>query len=119
MWPSWFPIFLALLQIVTCAPTARNSTKCISKNFDNPWILTDIAVSTPEPSTKGQRGYISFHFCDSNQGLELDTNCSGPMSNGVCENGDGGYVSCLNNTVAFKFDASKMIWVTRVFIDDW
>ena len=115
----WSLILLALFNIATAVPTRRNSTACVSAGFNEPWILSDIAVYTPEEGATGQQGYISFHFCDVNEGLQLDTNCSGPMINGACDGGDGGYVSCGNNTVAFKFDANQMMWVERVYIDDW
>lgn len=115
----------SLIAFSTAAPTSTTSapssttTNCQAKTFDLPWTLTDITLyreSGQHPNKS--HAAISFHFCDTNRGLEMETNCSGVVIGDKSEEDDGGYVLCSNPEVGFKM-SSDLIMMTRAFLDDW
>lgn len=115
----------SFLTLISAAPTGTNpetdrrDDDCQSKTFDLPWSLTNITIYKAADQKSGsEQAAISFHFCDSNSNLELDTDCSGTVVNDRCEGEDGGYVLCDNDDVSFKF-ASSLVMLTRYYTDDW
>lgn len=115
----------SFLALVTAAPTATSSatssisTVCHAKVFDKPWTLSDITIyKAAGQDSSNTHAAISFHFCDENEGLQMDTDCSGTVINDRCEGDDGGYVLCANETVGFKL-ASDLIMMERAYLDDW
>ena len=121
-----FFLLSSLLALVAGAPASTSSaqpstttTTCQAKTFDKPWTLSDITIyKAAGQHPDNQHGAISFHFCDYNNGLRMETDCAGTVINDRCEGNDGGYVHCANETVAFKF-APDLIMMERAFIDDW
>lgn len=115
----------SFLAFTTAAPTptstaaSSTATSCHAKTFDLPWTLTDITLyrATGQDPDKSHAA-ISFHFCDTNSGLEMETDCSGVVIGDKSEEDDGGYVLCANPEVGFKM-SSDLIMMTRAFLDDW
>lgn len=113
------------LAIINAAPTGTNTAtskdddQCQAKIFDQAWTLTNITIYKEAGQQSGnEHAAMSFHFCDTNTGLELDTDCSGTVVNDRCEGEDGGYVFCNNDDVSFKF-SSGLVMMNRYYIDDW
>lgn len=112
------------LALATAAPTATKSapssttTTCHAKTFDLPWTLTEITLTQTPEQMKVNHSSISFNFCDTNSGLEMETACSGTVIGDKSEEDDGGYVLCDKPEVGFKMSAD-LIMVTRAFLDNW
>lgn len=107
----------------TTTNTPTTPTPCHYKAFDKPWILKDITIFTPSgqgnSSNATAHGTVSFHFCDRNARLLLETDCSGDVIGDACEAGDGGYVSCENANVGFKLASGGVVMVERWYEDNW
>ena len=119
----WLSAALACsFAFATAAPTPTNTappaatTSCHAKLFNEPWILRDITITRPSSGSKD--GNISFHFCDPNDGLQMDTTCDGTIVNDACEGDDGAYVLCQEQHIGFKL-SSDLIMLERAYIDDW
>ncbi|KAF2486700.1 hypothetical protein BDY17DRAFT_84420 [Neohortaea acidophila] len=106
----------------TTTNTPTTPTPCHYKAFDKPWILKDITIFTPSgqgnSSNATAHGTVSFHFCDRNARLLLETDCSGDVIGDACEAGDGGYVSCENANVGFKLASGGVVMVERWYEDN-
>ena len=114
---------LAFTHVIALPTNTGKPKHCVSKNFNDPWVLHDIFVWQPfrEPKNSNvtEKGYIDFVFCDSNKGLALVTSCSGDLIDGVTEDKNGGYNVCKNSSVAFKYTAQREILMERAYIDPW
>lgn len=115
-------LLTSCLAFAAAAPTrevpASRLAACKAKVFNKPWLVTDITVWEPTVGSVSKVGQITFHFCDPNDRLQMETDCIGEVTNGTCEGQDSGYVSCKNTNVAFKLDAGQIL-LERNFIDDW
>lgn len=121
----FFYALLPLTTLVIAAPTTTSSAlssteaACQAKAFNKPWTLRDITIyEAAGQDSKNGNGAISFQFCDTNSGLEMETACSGTVINNISQGNDNGYVICANDTVSFKLE-SKTIMITRAFLDGW
>jgi hypothetical protein len=122
-------LFLAILlttflntYLTTAAPTSSGTTPCHAKVFDIPWSLTGITFYTPDTTSTSQptpQGWLRFNFIDYNDRLQLETVCLGNVTNGTVQYGDGGYVICANDNVAFKLVENGLLMASRQYRDKW
>ncbi|RMY56503.1 hypothetical protein D0863_12954 [Hortaea werneckii] len=143
----------------TTTSTTPSSTKCSILIENTPWLLTNITHFTPSfpsqnhttnstttttasssssltnsSSSSKSSGFISFHFHDTNKGLELETRCFRTLpprdrhSSREVDNKPGGgtYYPCEDGRVRFAFTAAGegegtkgVLKVGRGHRDDW
>ncbi|KAI7489854.1 hypothetical protein KC351_g1029 [Hortaea werneckii] len=134
--------------------TVPSSTPCPILIETSPWLLTNIAHFVPSlllpfqnhtnssstsssptrssSSASAAFGFISFHFRDTNRGLELETRCFRTLprhysSSEVDPKPGGTYFPCEDGRVRFAYTAGagqgegeeEMLKVGRVHRDDW
>jgi len=62
--------------------------------------------------------FVSFHFCDTNRGLELDAECSRTVSAGESCIDPDNYYACEGNQVRFIYSGTSLR-IERSYVDDW
>ncbi|TKA65127.1 hypothetical protein B0A49_08185 [Cryomyces minteri] len=84
---------------------------------ETPWHLTKFFAFTAAPGPDGVSA-ISFHFCDTNAGIEMETECSRtlPPGSGRSPVDPDTYYPCKNATVRFQFKGDT-IDVARSYKD--
>ncbi|KAI7369906.1 hypothetical protein KC354_g1595 [Hortaea werneckii] len=107
-----------------------SSTHCPILIENHPWLLTNIthfvpslpsqnhSNSTSSSSSSPSSAFISFHFRDTNQGLELETRCFRTLPK-RSETNPGTYFPCEDGRVRFAYVAGEELKVGRVHRDDW
>ncbi|KAK4985750.1 hypothetical protein LTR66_001427 [Elasticomyces elasticus] len=105
---------LLAIPIVSAAPTHALRPRFIE---ETPWRLSDIAAFEAAPGPSGVSS-ISFHFCDTNTGIEIETDCSRYLTpgSGASAVDPDNYYSCDDPSVAFKF-LGDSIAVERIYKD--
>lgn len=108
------------------APSTATATATASASPSNcpvllentPWLLTNLTAFDPSPGHNGS--FISFHFCDTNPGLELETTCSRRLNRFSSKSPVDAdtYYACDDETVRFVY-AGESLTVKRAFRDDW
>ncbi|TKA79394.1 hypothetical protein B0A49_02611 [Cryomyces minteri] len=92
-----------LFTLATAAPV-------LEKRFveETPWHLTKFFAFTAAPGPDGVSA-ISFHFCDTNAGIEVETECSRtlPPGSGRSPVDPDTYYPCKNATVRFQFKGCR------------
>ncbi|KAK4545495.1 hypothetical protein LTR36_002845 [Oleoguttula mirabilis] len=113
---------LALLSIALAAPTPTNAasattTTCHALIEQTPWTISNLTAFDAAPGYNGS--YVSFHFCDVNDGLELETDCSRYLPKGSSRSpiDPATYYDCGSNEVRFIYAGSSLI-IERSFVDD-
>jgi len=97
--------FFAFLTIAFTAPTTK---RCDALIEQSPWIVTNL-VAFEAAATSQNESRISFGFCDTNKGLELDTNCSRTVAPGSRQSiVDGAYYTCENDDVRFIWSGDQL-----------
>lgn len=120
-----FTIAAAILASAVAAPaviTGSNGAldkRCKAKVENKPWQLTHIAAFEADPNLPTGISSISFDFCDTNKGLELQTRCEYnlPMHSGLGPIDHDNYHRCNNQDVQFKYEGTN-ITVSRTYKDD-
>ncbi|KAF2771090.1 hypothetical protein EJ03DRAFT_45234 [Teratosphaeria nubilosa] len=112
-------LLLLTSLLTTPATTTTPPKRCTTLSDTNPWILSNITAFYS--STTTHQSYITFHFTDPNEGLELDTACAyytptaaGDESAGLA---DGSYHACESEEVEFAYSRAG-VEVQRVYEDD-
>ncbi|RMY66874.1 hypothetical protein D0863_08161 [Hortaea werneckii] len=118
-----------------------SSTHCPILIENTPWLLTNIthfvpslpsqnnsnSNSTSSSSFSAYSAFISFHFRDTNPGLELETQCFRTLPK-RSETNPGTYSPCEDGRVRFAYAAAaaaagegeeEKLKVGRVHRDDW
>lgn len=111
----YFISLLSLLSLAIAAPTSIHDTPSrVEKRFaeSTPWILSDVKVFEAKAKSN-LNSTISFHFCDVNTGLKMDTECSRSAHTIV---DSANYYFCNNNTVQFIFSGDN-IQIARLYTD--
>lgn len=95
----------ALLGLAAAAPI--NPKRCNYLLENDPWAISDFTAFT---ATQGGISYISFHFTDTNNGLELKTTCSRHLPKGSDESIEDpdNYYKCHNDDVQFMYSGDKL-----------
>jgi len=114
-----------LLLIALCALTTiasalpRPAKRCDALLENIPWTIRNLTAFEPAEGCPDS-GYISFHFCDVNPGLELETWCTRTVAAGSNESviDPGTYYSCDGNEVRFIYSGDEL-QVERAYSDDW
>ena len=109
---------LALATSVVGLPAAGNSTNpnnCTAPVVTQPWYLRDIIIFEPYDNCTLSPS-ICFHFCDINQGLEVETECR--LIPGTDESLTGVSQTCDNNAVSFILDGDS-ISLAQTFTAPW
>ena len=109
---------LALLSLISAAPTSTGSSSasCTALVENEAWIITNLTSFEAAPGHDGS--FVSFHFCDTNVGLELDAECSRTVSAGNSCIDPNNYYQCDNNNVRFIYSGTSLR-IERAYVDDW
>jgi len=122
---------VAMLSLAAAAPFESNNNdkanveqpkvepRCDYLLENNPWRISNLTAFSAARHPAGS-SYVSFHFCDTNPGLELDTMCTRRLPKGStdsCEDPNNYYV-CDNDDVQFMYDGESLT-LERVIIDPW
>ncbi|KAI7501084.1 hypothetical protein KC347_g9246, partial [Hortaea werneckii] len=128
-------ITIAHASTLSRTSTVPSSTSCPILIENTPWLLTNTTHFVPSllpfqnhsnsttttssssptrsssSSASAALGFISFHFRDTNRGLELETRCSRILprhfgSSEVEPKSDGTYFPCEDGRVRFAFTAA-------------
>lgn len=101
----------SLLSLTLAAPLTKRFVE------STPWRLSNIRAFTASPGPTGVSS-ITFHFCDTNAGLELETECSRYLAPGSGRSpiDPDTFYPCANNTVGFKYTGREIV-VQRTYID--
>ncbi|RMY08589.1 hypothetical protein D0867_08986 [Hortaea werneckii] len=104
-----------------------SSTHCPILIENTPWLLTNITHFVPSfPSQNhttsfSSSAFISFHFRDTNPGLELETQCFRTLPK-HSETNPGTYLPCEDASVRFVYAAAEgeeELKIGRGHRDDW
>lgn len=111
-------LILALNSLATALP-ALPKGHCQALIEDHPWTLSNLAVVNA-PADSPIASSISFNFCSTNPGLQLETQCNYSMAigSGARPEQAGGYHACGNATVRFRYAVGR-VDVERAYIDRW
>lgn len=110
-----------LVSLASAAPTpvSNDPTPVLAKRFveETPWHLANVRAFTANPGPSGVSSF-SFHFCDTNTGIELETECSRylPPGSGRSPIDPDNYYPCNNNTVGFKYTGDAL-YIQRSYHD--
>ncbi|KAK3636745.1 hypothetical protein LTR56_014047 [Elasticomyces elasticus] len=121
--------FSALLGVVYALPLSNTTTcrykKCtvhsgneeLTLNLsvaghalveNTPWTISNITAFEAAAGSASE-SYISFHFCDVNPGLELETMCSRTVAAGSGGSlRDPAYYACEGNEVRFIYSGTSL-----------
>jgi len=116
-------------QTKRCTPLLENTPWTISNliafqatvpaSTQNSTSPSNTSSSTTPPSSSS---YITFHFCDTNPGLELETTCTRLIPSGSGAQASvidpGTYYPCDSNEVRFIYSGASLT-LERSFEDDW
>ncbi|KAK4888337.1 hypothetical protein LTR27_012746 [Elasticomyces elasticus] len=99
--------FSALLSVVYALPLS-NTTTCHALVENTPWTISNI-TAFEAAARSASESYISFHFCDVNPGLELETTCSRTVAAGSGGSlRDSAYYACEGNEVRFVYSGTSL-----------
>ncbi|KAK5745362.1 hypothetical protein LTR17_001523 [Elasticomyces elasticus] len=99
--------FSALLSIAYALPLS-NTTTCHALVENTPWTISNITAFEAAAGSASE-SYISFHFCDVNPGLELETMCSRTVAAGSGGSlRDSAYYACEGNEVRFIYSGTSL-----------
>ncbi|KAK3627645.1 hypothetical protein LTR56_019097 [Elasticomyces elasticus] len=97
----------ALLSVVYALPLS-NTTTCHALVENTPWTISNITAFEAAAGSSSE-SYISFHFCDVNPGLELETTCSRMVAAGSGGSlRDSTYYACEGNEVRFIYSGTSL-----------
>jgi len=109
---------MAVLPVVFTAPTAQPNGH-LEKRFveETPWHISDFKYFVPSAGSS-KNLTLSFNFCDTNSGIEMETKCKRTIANEVNATlvDPNDYYLCNNDTVTFQFHGDS-INITRTYID--
>ncbi|KAK5126797.1 hypothetical protein LTR85_009731 [Meristemomyces frigidus] len=114
-------LVLSLLGMTFAAPTpteeAATTTTCHALIEETPWTITSLTAFDAAPGYNGS--FVTFHFCDVNAGLELDTDCSRYLPSGSSRSpiDPDTYYPCDSNDVQFIYAGSSLT-IERSYVDD-
>ncbi|TKA36319.1 hypothetical protein B0A54_13253 [Friedmanniomyces endolithicus] len=138
---------LALSTSTSALPTSPSSPlqsktkRCTPLLENTPWTISHLVAfqaavqnstsTPPSPSNTSSStnptpgsSYITFHFCDTNPGLELETTCTRLITPGNPSSGPpasvidpGTYYPCDSNEVRFIYSGARLT-LERSFVDN-
>lgn len=113
-------LLTAIWPLALAIPTpSSHQPDRLQKRFQEaiPWELSNIAVFNAALGPSGV-SLISFHFCDTNTGIELETECSREMAPGSGQSviDPDNYYPCNNSTVSFAYTGTAL-FIHRSYID--
>lgn len=107
-----------LLGSALAAPSQQPQKRCTAILENDPWTLSNIYAFDAFASSN-QSSVLFFHFCDTNTGLEMDTDCTRTIAPGGGSTiSPGTYYECNNNTVRYIYDGAS-ISIERSYVDEW
>ncbi|KAK5130794.1 hypothetical protein LTR08_001684 [Meristemomyces frigidus] len=114
------PLALAAPTPASQTPAAPTPTPCKAKIEQLPWHLTNLTIFTSSHNTNSSStpgSSLSFHFCDTNDRLQLDTTCTRTLAAGSALVDAETYYPCEGGDVRFIY-AGAWVGVERGFEDD-
>lgn len=112
---------LAFHGIAFATPTAvtKQVRRCAALIEENPWTVSNLSAFDAAPGPSGV-SYISFHFCDTNTGLQLDTTCSRYLAAGSGQSpiDPDNYYQCGSDYVRFIYSGDTL-QLERSYTDPW
>lgn len=112
-----FVTLLICLGFINALPTTTKRCQALVEN--TPWTISDL-TAFEAASNSSALSYISFHFCDVNPGLELETTCLRTIAPGTSASviDPSTYYACNGNEVRFIY-AGGSLSLERSYDDDW